>query len=240
MAANGVSQGLQQGRALADPVCQRGAIQIEPLTVEDLALAVERQVVGILADQDMGEEARPRATALDRARGQRGLHEAFAARAGQPGADDPVHDEAPGDVFQLFRHIFPDPAQAAAAIGTGIGARGQFHFHPRDVVRDRTTLGFVLLLDVGQLHPRRHSSGSDLAGLEGKLKLFHRLGRCPEPMGAVTGQLMAKLLDQDRLRLHLGQKPRSEAAQLLGVFRQGEGLIEHTRSLSHCIPCGNH
>ena len=49
-----------------------------------------------------------------------------------------------------------------------------------------------------------------------------------------------ELLDQDRLRLHLGQKPRGEAAQLLGIFRQGQGLIEHVGSLSHCIPCGNH
>ena len=49
----------------------------------------------------------------------------------------------------------------------------------------------------------------------------------------VPGQLVPQLLDQDRLRLHLGQKPRGEAAQLLGIFRQGQGLIEHGRSLSH-------
>jgi hypothetical protein len=53
-------------------------------------------------------------------------------------------------------------------------------------------------------------------------------------------QLVPQLLDQDRLRLNLGQEPRCEAAQLLGVFRQGHGLIEHARSFSHCIPCGNH
>ena len=56
----------------------------------------------------------------------------------------------------------------------------------------------------------------------------------------MSGKLMAQLLDQDRLRLDLGQKPRGEAAQFLGVFRQGQGLIEHAGSLSHCIPCGNH
>ena len=50
---------------------------------------------------------------------------------------------------------------------------------------------------------------------------------------------MAQLLDQDRLGLDLFQKPRGKAAQLLWVFRQGQGLIEHATSLSHCIPCGN-
>jgi hypothetical protein len=187
----------------------------------------------------MGQQTRAGTATFDGARGQRRLNEAFAARAGQPRAHDPVHDEAPGDVFQLFRHIFPDPAQAAAAIGTGIGTRGQFDFHPWDVVRDRATLGFVLLLDVRELHPCRHRSGSDLACLEGELQLFGRLGRRAKPVSAVSSQLVPELLDQDRLRLHLRQKPRSEAAQLLRVFWQGQGLIEHAESLSHCILCGN-
>jgi hypothetical protein len=144
-----------------------------------------------------------------------------------------------GDVFQLFRDILADAAQAAAAIGTGLGTRGQFHFHPRDMIRDRPALRFVLLLDVRQAHPRCHRRRRDLAGLERQMKLFRRLGRRPEAMSPMPGQLMAQLLDQDRLRLHLGQKPRGEAAQLFGVFRQGEGLIQHMGSLSHCIPCGN-
>jgi hypothetical protein len=92
----------------------------------------------------------------------------------------------------------------------------------------------------GRLHPRGHRGGGDLAGLKSQLQLFGRLGGRPEPVRPVPGQLVPQLLDQDRLRLHLGQKPRGEAAQLLGVFRQGQGLIEHAGSLSHCIPCGNH
>jgi hypothetical protein len=128
-----------------------------------------------------------------------------------------------GDVFQLFRHILADPAQAPAAIGTGICARRQFHFHPRDVVRDRTALGCVLLFDVRQLHPCGHRGGGKLACLQSQLQLFRSLGRGPEPVRPVPGQLVPQLLDQDRLRLDLSQKPRGEAAQLLGVFRQCEG-----------------
>ena len=38
-------------------------------------------------------------------------------------------------------------------------------------------------------------------------------------MARMAGQLVAQLLDQHRLRLHLGEEPRGEGAQLLGVFR---------------------
>ena len=59
-------------------------------------------------------------------------------------------------------------------------------------------------------------------------------------MSPVPGQLVPELLDQDGLRLYLGQQPRGEAAQLFGVFRQDQGLVQHALSLSHCIRCGNH
>jgi hypothetical protein len=239
MATDGLGQRFQQGCRLADPVRQGRSVEVDTFPVEDLALAIEWQMVGILVDQHMGQQTRAGATAFDRTRRERRLHEAFTAGAGQAGSHDPVHDEAAGDVFQFFRDIFPDPAQAPAAIGAGLGTGRQLNFHPRDVIRDRTTLGTVLLLDVRQLHPRRHRGGGDLAGLQGQLKLLGGLGRRTKPVRPMPGQLVPQLLDQDRLRLHLRQKPRGEAAQLLGVFRQGQGLIQHVGSLSHCIPCGN-
>ena len=190
MAADGIGQGFQQGRALADPVGQCRAIQIEAFAAEDLALAIQRKMISVFADQHMGQQARTWAAALDGARRKRRLDEAFAAGAGQPVPDDPVHDEAAGHVFQFFRPssgkplrkpLIPrincfcsnpdrllillhlaDPAQTATAIGTGIGAGGQFNLHPGDMIRDRTTLRFVLLLDVGQLHPGGHRGGGDL------------------------------------------------------------------------------
>ena len=70
---------------------------------------------------------------------------------------------------------------------------------PANVVRDGTALGFASLLDVRQLHPCGHRGGGNLAGLEGQLKLLGRLGRGPEPMRPVPGQLVPQLLDQDRL-----------------------------------------
>lgn len=193
VAADGVSQGLQQGRALADPVCQHGAVQVEPLTVKDPALAIQGKMVGILADEHMGQQARSGAATLDRARRQRGLHEPLTTGAGQPGPHDPVHDEAARHIFQLFRHILADPAQAAAAVGTGICAGRQLHLHARDMIRDRTALRFVLLHDVGQLHPRGHRGGSNLAGFQGQLQLVCSLGGDAKSVRPVTGQLMAAL-----------------------------------------------
>ena len=73
MAPDGVGQRFQQGRGLADPVGEGRTIEVEPLTVEDLALAIQGKVIAVFADQHMGQQARPGATALDRARGQRGL-----------------------------------------------------------------------------------------------------------------------------------------------------------------------
>ena len=239
MAADGVSEGFQQRSRLAHPVCQRGAVKIETFAIVDLALAVKGQMVGVFADQHMGQETRARAAALDRARWQWRVHEPFTASARQPGPHDAVHDEAPGDIFQLLGHIFTDAAQTPTALGTGIGARAQFHVHPRDMVRDRAALRFVLLFDVRQLHPRGHRGGGDLTRLEGQLQLVRSLGRGPEPVRPMACQLMAQLLDQDRLRLHLGQEPRGETAQLLGIVRQGQGVVEHARSLSCRNPCGN-
>ena len=227
MPADGVGERREQRGGLADPVGEGGAVEVEPVALEDPALAIERQMVGVLADQHMGEQARTRAAALDGPRRQRRLDEPLAAGAGQPRADDPVHDEAAGDVFQLLGHVLADPAQPAAAVGAGVGCRGELHLHPRDVVRDRPALRPVLLLDVGQAQPRRHRRRGDLARLQRQLQLLGRLRRGAEAMARMAGQLVAQLLDQHRLRLHLGEEPRGEGAQLLGVFRQRRHLVEH-------------
>lgn len=126
-------------------------------------------MIGVFADQHMGQETRPWTPALNGSRGQRGLKEPFAAGACEARPDDAVHDEAAGNIFQFLGDVLADPAQAPAALGTGIGTGGQFHLHPGNVVRDRAALGFVLLLDVRELHPRRHRGCRDLAGLEGQL-----------------------------------------------------------------------
>ncbi len=77
-------------------------------------------MIGIFADQNMGQQTRPGASAFDRARWQLCLGEAVAARTGKAGPGDAVHDEAPWHVFQLFGHILAQAAQLATTIRTGI------------------------------------------------------------------------------------------------------------------------
>jgi hypothetical protein len=87
------------------------------------------------------------------------------------------------------------------------------------MVRDRAALRLTLLLDIGQAQPRGHRRRGDLARLQRQLQLLGGLGGGAKPVRPVAGQLVAQLLDQDRLRLHLGQEPRREGAQLLRIFR---------------------
>ena len=58
-----VHQRSQQRRGPPDPVGERKPLQLDALAFVDLALAVERQVVGVLGDQHVREQAavaRPR------------------------------------------------------------------------------------------------------------------------------------------------------------------------------------
>jgi len=90
MMPDGIDQGLQQGSGFANPIGEGGAVEIEAFTVEALALAEKRQMIGIFADQNVGQQTRAGTAAFDGARGQRGLHEAFTAGASQARPDDLV------------------------------------------------------------------------------------------------------------------------------------------------------
>ena len=54
-----------RGSSRAVDLPSQSARVVETFAVEDLALAVERQVIGIFADQDMGQKTWARATALE-------------------------------------------------------------------------------------------------------------------------------------------------------------------------------
>ena len=171
MPPDGLCQRLQQRRGLADPVGQRRAVEVEPLALEDLALAIERQMVGVFGDQHMRQQAGAGTAALDRAGWQGGLCEGFAAGTGHARADDPVHDEPAGHILQLFGHILAQAAQRPAAMGTVIVASGQLDLLARDMIGDGPTLRLVLLPFVRQAQLRGHPGDGYLAGFQGQLKL---------------------------------------------------------------------
>jgi hypothetical protein len=47
MAADGIGQGFEQSGGLADPIGQRGTVEVEAFAVKDLALPVKRQMIGL-------------------------------------------------------------------------------------------------------------------------------------------------------------------------------------------------
>ena len=143
VAPDRVGQRLQQRRRLADPVRQGRAVEVDALTLEDLALPVERQMIAVLGDQHMGEQAGPGTSPLDRARRQGRLADGLAAGAGQARAHDPVHDEPTGHVVQLFGDILAQRLQPAAARSAGIAGR-EHGLLARQVRRQRLALRHAL------------------------------------------------------------------------------------------------
>ncbi|BDW99211.1 hypothetical protein MACH15_09640 [Maricaulis maris] len=65
MAPDGFGQRFQQPRGLSHPSGQGGAFQLDAFAGIDLALAVKRQVIAILGDEDMRQEPRSGTALLD-------------------------------------------------------------------------------------------------------------------------------------------------------------------------------
>ena len=112
-----IGQRLEQRRRLADPPGQSRALQLHPVSGEDSALAVQREVVTVFRHEHVGEEPRSGPPALDRARRQRRLMEALAPSAGQPWANEPLDHEARRDVLQLLGDVLAQALQIGAAVG---------------------------------------------------------------------------------------------------------------------------
>ena len=75
------------------PVGQGRAIEVDPLAGVDLGLAIERQVVGVLGHNDMGDGRLGGDTALDQSRRRWGLdHHVLTGAAGVLG---PPHHQNP-------------------------------------------------------------------------------------------------------------------------------------------------
>ncbi len=111
---------LQESGAGGHPVTQRRAGEFDAVSLEDPFLAVERQVVGELAGDDVGQEPRPRQPLLNRLGEPRCDHDVRgAAGAGIFRSDVRQHDQARGDVFELLADLLAEEPALAAAFGTG-------------------------------------------------------------------------------------------------------------------------
>lgn len=190
-------------------------------------------MVGELRDQHVGQQPRAGSAALDRARGQRRLHEALAAPAGEARPGDAVHDEAPRHVLELLGHVLPQASEAAAALRAGVLAGGDLDLHARDVVGDRPALGAARVLVrvlLGQAQPAHDGTRGHLARLKRQLQLLGALPGRPVAVRPVARELVPEPLDQGGLRLHLGDQEAGERLQITGVLGPRRGLVEHGRS----------
>lgn len=82
----------------ADPIGERGAIEIDSLPGVDLRLTIERKVIGIFGHQHLGNRRLGRKTTLDQSGRRRSLNHNILA--GAAGIFGPTHD----DHTQLRRH----------------------------------------------------------------------------------------------------------------------------------------
>ncbi len=204
MPRDGVRQRLKQGGGFTDPVRQGRAFQIDPLSVEDLALPIKRQMIRIYVDQHMRQKAGTGSAALDRSRRQRRLSDPLATGAGHARTHDPVHHEAAGDVFELLGHVFAKPLQRAAARRAG-PARRNHRLIARQVIRQGPALRLALVVCWRcciSLN-RRFSRQGDLFLFQRQLKLIPRFRPRAELMAAQASKLMLQLLDEKVAGLQL-------------------------------------
>jgi len=102
----------------------------------DVTLSVgQRNLTGL----NMCQQARPWASARDRARGQFGLSKSLTTGAGHARPHDPFHHKMAGDVFQLFRHVFAQRLERATAIVAAITRREDF-FLSLEMIRQRCAI----------------------------------------------------------------------------------------------------
>ncbi len=120
-----ISRRRELGGGVADPARQGRAVDVDALARQHLRLPIERQVPGVLPDQDMRHHRLGRQSALDQPLRRRGLDDralAGAARVFRPaGEDDPVLRR--DDVEPLGRLLADDMHRAMTARTGGVLGR---------------------------------------------------------------------------------------------------------------------
>ena len=131
---------------MSDPVGQRRAIQIDALAGVDLGLAVQRQMVGIFGDQNLGDRGLGRQAALDQPRRRRGLHDTvLACPAGVFGPAGDEHPELRRHDVQPLAPVLADPVQLALAAGAGLVVDVDDDLNPRQMRRQRSAVDPALV-----------------------------------------------------------------------------------------------
>src|SRR3546814_5417522 len=120
--ADATDDRVEQHGCLPDPPCQRRAVDLDALRSHYLGLAVKRQMMVELGDDDMGQRAEGRLAPRNGLYRRGRLHDLLAGSAAILGADGPNDAPLHQHGIEHLVAILPQRPQRAAAVRTGATA----------------------------------------------------------------------------------------------------------------------
>jgi hypothetical protein len=141
MGGEPVGQRLEKPSGPADPVGKGAAVELDAAAGVDRRLPVQGLMIAILGDEDLGQDARARPTALDRQRRHRRLVDALAGPAGEARPDVADYPKLRRLVPEDFADVLADRMQGAAAGGTGAAGGFVPQHLARQMFRQRLAAG---------------------------------------------------------------------------------------------------
>ena len=231
MTGNPLGQRLHQRRHMTDPARHDGAVDLHAAASVNVGLAMQRQMIAIFGDEDVGEQRRTGASLLDRQRRHRRLHDRLAGAATHLRAHVQHALKVRGHVFQHHALVGADPSELRFAAGRADAGRfvrdglkrqviGQRRAHRRLLRRRRRGRGCV----VGSLRARLSRGVALFHVAEQQFQLLdlavELLRRAPEASAPKDRQLHSQLLNQQRLGVDFRCERRREPPQFGGIFGQ--------------------
>lgn len=182
-----VTQRRQPPCSPPNPVGERRAVRRNALPRIYLRLAIERQVVGIFADEHMRDQRLGRQPALDDAMRRRSLHwRRIASAASLARAAGHQHAKRGRDDIKPFRDILADDMQRTATAGAGLAVDINDLLDPFEVGGKPAPVGVACLrcTQLFRIEPSLHPAKrrADLFEGKGELIGIELLGACTETM----------------------------------------------------------
>src|SRR5690606_30834254 len=103
----------QQQAGTADPVGQSGCRYFNAFALEALYLTVYRKMIGILVDNDLGQQSRTRDTFIDRALRKFPDTNTVSTRSCICGTTVPANEQLAWDAFEFSADLLSAPRPAA-------------------------------------------------------------------------------------------------------------------------------
>ena len=207
MPAQEAPQRLQPPAGPADPVAERGAVELDPLPGEDLRLAIERQKIGVLGHQHVRQQGLGRHPAGDRPLRSGCLHHRLlAGPAAIAGSADHLHPQLGRDDVEHLARVLADHVQGPAAAGAALVLDVDQDLDPRQVRRQGAQVASPNPGRPRGAAPRSHLLLRRLGGCRGLLEVLEaelqlvgvELLRAPAELPAL------QLPDQEPQLLDLG------------------------------------